>query len=119
MYLVQATCQQLSDLAWQIQVLVTADVFKKIILQRLVGAEGNFPVKNRKSIPLELKQALAVTFYHTCFAFSLFSTSVGFISFPLQTGFTITSAILELLIRSGAACEIRMLYVKQVHASSI
>lgn len=115
-----ASFMQLSDLAWQIQVLVSADVFKEIILQRLVGAKGNFLVKNRKSIPLELKQTLVIIFHHTCFAFSFFPTSVGFIFFPpLQTGFSMTPKIFELLIRSGAACEIWLLYFKQVHASSI
>lgn len=72
MYLVVAMCQQVSDLAWQIQMLVTAETFKEIILQRFVGAKGSLLVKNRNSIPLEFKQILVITFYHTCFAFSSF-----------------------------------------------
>lgn len=45
----------LSDVAWQIQVLVAADTFKEIILQRLVGAKGNFLVKNRKKHPFGIE----------------------------------------------------------------
>lgn len=74
--------QWLSDVAWQVQMLVTADTFKEIIIQRFVGAKGNLLVKNRNSIPLEFKQTLVITFYHTCFAFFLFPTPVGLIFFP-------------------------------------
>lgn len=78
------------------------------------GSQRQLLAKNRKSIPLELKQTLVITFHH-----SFFPTTVGFIFSPLQTAFSITPGILELLIRSGAACEILLLHFKQVHASSI
>lgn len=90
MYLVLATCQWLSDVAWQIHMLVTADMFKEICLQRYVGAKDNLFVKNRNSIPLEFKQTLPITFYHTRFTFFLFWISVGFSFNPFLTTLPIT-----------------------------
>lgn len=118
-YWVQAMFQRLSDLAWRIQTFVTADTFKESILQRFAGAKGNLLLKNRNSIPLEFKKTLVIPLYDTHFAFFVFLTSVGFTFSSLLTKLAIIPTVSELQVKTEAACEIWLLYVKHIHASYI
>lgn len=114
-YLGQAMFQWIDP--WQIQTLVPADTFIEIILQRFVWAKGNLLVKKTNNIALDLNTGGHFLLHLLCFF--VFLTSVGFIFSPLLTRLTIILTISVLLVRTRAACEVWLLYVKQVNTSYI